>query len=374
MIARSYSTGKARSPRTTIVPDSRETSSPSAATPGRATHSVRPSAVSYRSTGGSQPGASAAPSWKKRRCSFSAPRSSSSASAHTHDLGSRYVMQSPLDTASPETLTPRLDPYQMGARTGTTTLERVIYRRTAATSNLLIEDMPADPGDGLFASRPVGLDMDRMKVQGTLQHRRLSPVVDRFGHLPGAFPFLASRRGYRIEFRPRKGADVALAERIPVFLIDDAANRSGVTARGLAVHRDFGHGILTCGGFAARFEIHVPGKASQIPPVVLMREDRLKSQTERRDDQADGQDEHPQALVRRVPAKAQLIPPARREPGEAGRKLRVEMSQDHIFRIDSRRHVPSGDTGFARQRTHRGRSANGWQSIPSCQGHNRESD
>src|SRR6266849_5453629 len=93
MMARWYSTGKARSPRTTIVPVSRKTSSSSAATPGRATHSVRPSAVSYRSTGGSQPGAPAAPIWKNLRCSFSAPRSSSSASAHTHDRGSRYVMQ-----------------------------------------------------------------------------------------------------------------------------------------------------------------------------------------------------------------------------------------------------------------------------------------
>src|SRR6266849_2570505 len=93
MMARWYSTGKARSPRTTIVPDSRKTSSSSATTPGRATQSVRPSAVSYRSTGGSQPGAPAPQIWKNQRCSSSAPRSSSSASAHTHDRGSRYVMQ-----------------------------------------------------------------------------------------------------------------------------------------------------------------------------------------------------------------------------------------------------------------------------------------
>src|SRR2546422_8306674 len=171
----------------------------------------------------------------------------------------------------------------MGARAGTTTLERVIYR-TAATPTLLIEDMPADPGDGLFASRPVGLDIGRMKVQRTLQHRRLPPIIDRFGHLPGALPFLAPGRGQRIELRPRKGADMALSERIPVFLIDDAADRTGVTARRLAVHRDLRHGVLACGGLAARFEIHVPGKGSHIPPVVLMSADPLPRETERPDD------------------------------------------------------------------------------------------
>src|SRR6266568_1871470 len=110
MMARWYSTGKARSPRTTIVPDSRETSSSSAATPGRATQSVSPSAVSYRSTGGSQPGAPAAPIWKNLRWSFSAPRSSSSASAHTHDRGSRYVMQVP-STQLAGRHSPRLDHF-----------------------------------------------------------------------------------------------------------------------------------------------------------------------------------------------------------------------------------------------------------------------
>src|SRR6266508_3360943 len=44
-----------------------------------------------------------------RRCSFSVPRSSSSASAHTHDRGSRYVMQSPW-TQFARRQSPRLDP------------------------------------------------------------------------------------------------------------------------------------------------------------------------------------------------------------------------------------------------------------------------
>src|SRR5215468_10515985 len=114
MTARSCCNGKARSPRTTTVPGSSTISTASGATPGSATSSVSPFPVSYRSTAGSQAGASAAPSWKKWRWICPASRSNSRASAHTH-RGSRYVMVYPrwgrAPAEQPRLTCARLNPY-----------------------------------------------------------------------------------------------------------------------------------------------------------------------------------------------------------------------------------------------------------------------
>src|SRR5437588_11524122 len=87
--------------------------------------------------------------------------------------------------------------------------------------------------------------------------RRVPLIVDRFGHLPGAFPFPATGGRQFIEFGPRKGAHVTPEERIPILLIHDRANRAGEKPRGLTVHRDFRHGLVPRRGLAPRREVQV---------------------------------------------------------------------------------------------------------------------
>src|SRR5882672_3096651 len=118
---------------------------------------------------------------------------------------------------------------------------------------LLVKDVLADAGNGLLVFRPVGFDVGRMKKQSTLQGRCMPLIVDRFGYFPGALPRLAAWLLQFAELGPRKDGHITPAYRIPVLLIDDVANRSGVKRSGLAIHRDFCHAILTGRGLAACF-------------------------------------------------------------------------------------------------------------------------
>src|SRR5258707_6165652 len=111
--------------------------------------------------------------------------------------------------------------------------------------------MTADSRDGLLASRPVGPDVGRVIKQGPAHHRVLSLIVDSFRHDPGTLPLLAAWRGQRAELGPRESADIALADRVPVLLMDHLADRGGGKTRRPAIHRCFRHRILVSDAVAA---------------------------------------------------------------------------------------------------------------------------
>src|SRR5882762_6090844 len=117
-------------------------------------------------------------------------------------------MQNPLDTASREIYPPgQPDPYQMGApqeKSNPVPSEesKQLPSPDQRAVLLLVKDVPADPGKRPLASRPVGLDVSRMKEHCALQHRCLPLIVDRFGHFPGAQPVLPRRGRQRVELRP----------------------------------------------------------------------------------------------------------------------------------------------------------------------------
>jgi hypothetical protein len=97
---------------------------------------------------------------------------------------------------------------------------------------------------------------------------------------------------------------------------------------------------LTRDGFAARFKIHVPGQANEIPPFVSIRIDRLQRENERCRDQAEDQGKQPKALVACVPEETKIVSPIRYRPGDTGREFCIGTRKDHIVRIDSQGKTP----------------------------------
>src|SRR4051812_21806605 len=78
---------------------------------------------------------------------------------------------------------------------------------------LLVENVPADLRHAPLFPRPVRADIGGVIVEGALQHRGISAVVDRLGDLARTLPFFAFGLGQRGVGGPREGA----------FLVHDAA-------------------------------------------------------------------------------------------------------------------------------------------------------
>src|SRR3954463_6140844 len=189
---------------------------------------------------------------------------------------------------------------------------------TALTRNLellLVEDVPADARDAPLFFRPIGADVARVEVERALELRRVAVVVDGFGDLLRALPFVAGRLGQLLELGPGEGADHALAYRVPRLLVDDLANGAREEARGLAVHGHLGDRELARDGLAARLEIHISREAGEafvmegalaFAPRILVGEHRLQ-RVQEADDDAGGEDgEEPSRLVGAVPEEAHV--------------------------------------------------------------------
>ena len=199
-------------------------------------------------------------------------------------------------------------------------------------------------------------DVGGVEVQRAVHRRRPALVVHVFRHPDRPLPRRTRGRVDDVELGPGERADVALAQRVPVFLIDHVAHGLGIVPRSLAIHGDLRHRILAGRGFAAGLVVDVACQAVEAAGVelahagdlrVALRGHGAEGKRQRADDHAAKEREDQHGLVGPIPKQAQLVEHRRNfaGPARAGEGQNTFLS---LFTLRRRTPAPSARASWSR--------------------------
>ncbi len=103
-----------------------------------------------------------------------------------------------------------------------------------------------------------------MIKQGAARLCLMFSVVDTNRDLQRAIPRAAARPGYLIEYRPRKGSNIAPTFAVPTLFVNDCANGVRKSLGCNPIQRYFCHGLLSVDRFASCFKIDVSCQATEV--------------------------------------------------------------------------------------------------------------
>ena len=142
-------------------------------------------------------------------------------------------------------------------------------------------------------------------------------VVDTNRDLQRKIPRGTPRPGYLIEYRPRKGSNIAPTFAVPMLFVNDCANGVRKAPGCNPIQRYFCHGLLSVDRFASCFKIDVSCQATEVRHPLpfgglfaMLRKCDIskKSDKTNRDDENNAKDQISPVYVK--PAKSQTISPS----------------------------------------------------------------